>query len=211
MEHSLALYVYKIRKYYNDKYYKNNDPAHGLPHIDEVYANAVQILKESRYKECDPSLVALSVYLHDIFTNIDRLNHHTLVKEYVRNREDEFLKVLSDRDIRYVEYAVLEHRSSIVTPPSSLYSEVLRLADTGAPILERLLRRMWAYHYNDDMSDMDVAKLVLHHAYSKFGSCGYAYDDSIYKEYYRDDIDKFILQLDGLDEVGVIGICKGVV
>jgi len=166
---------------YYKPYYDKNDKVHDIRHLREVMELALKLREFviSEYLiEVDIKLLMLSVCIHDLFTGVDRKNHHKLAYEYAIHDEDDiYLHQLSESDRSIIANAVKEHRSSSRTSEfSSSIAEILASADRGPVDLETLLERMG----RRDPSEEEVLK----HLAEKFTRAGYNTYPKLYTSYY---------------------------
>ena len=177
-EQELLEFRESVRSFYSS-YYKNGDLAHQIDHADSVCDLALEI-----NKDCDPKLVILASYIHDIFNAIDRKNHDKLAYEYVLEANDEFLKELSKEELQLVAYAVLEHRAKFKGNFYSQLSEIISSADRGKPdIKEKVIRSMLFNNGN--------AQNVYKHLKSKYGTNGYANFPQSHQKIFKKELEEF--------------------
>ncbi len=126
-----------------DTFYKK-DSSHGWSHVEDVAKNALEINRRMILNLNEEYLV-LAALFHDIYSDTDRKNHHTLAADW-------FAKFMIKQykydaiDILEMSLAIKEHRASYNGEYSSLLSEVLAAADRGAPDLNSLIIRSSKYH-----------------------------------------------------------------
>lgn len=190
--------ISELTEYYKDSY-ENNDDAHGFYHIYEVCDEALKINEKLKLK-LDESIIILTVFIHDMFTGIDRKNHHTLASNYVMKeyKKDKYLKELSKVDRYWISKAVLEHRASGNMSFTSILSELIYTADKGLLDINDVIKRSYKYHENKDTDEV-ILKSVLTHLHEKFGTNGYMVYSDMYIRYYGKDVKKFQKEIDKID------------
>jgi len=177
-EQNLLQFRQAVREFYSH-YYKDGDLAHQIDHADYVCNLALQL-----NQECDPKLIILAAYIHDIFNATDRKNHHTLAYNYVLESNNKFLKELSEQERKLVAHAVLEHRASFKGEFYSKLSEIISSADRGTPDIKRVVIRSMQFNNGD-------AKSVYKHIKSKYGTNGYAKYPQSYQEIFSKELQEF--------------------
>ena len=180
----------QIRDYYAH-FYKDGDEAHKIDHADDVCALALKI-----NKNLDEKLIILASYIHDMFNAKDRPIHNELAYEYVIRAEDEFLKMLNQKELKEVAHAVLEHRASFKGEFYSELSELISSADRGEPDLEKVVIRSMKFN-NGNAQD------VYEHIKDKYGSKGYAKYPDVYVKIFKDELKLFQERADNItvDEI----------
>ena len=183
----------KVRHHYQT-YYKDGDEAHLINHADDVCNLALRI-----NKKYDEKLIILASYMHDMFNATNRPKHDELAYAYVLKAEDEFLQELSEKELQEVAHAVLEHRASFKGEFYSPLSAIISSADRGLPDLEFIVIRSMKFN-NGNAED------VYAHVSSKYGSKGYANYPKVYQEIFRDELESFKREADGLSVERVLEI-----
>ena len=164
-----------VRSFYAP-YYKDGDLAHQIDHADSVCDLALEI-----NKECNPKLVILAAYIHDIFNATDRKNHNKLAYNYVLEAKDKFLKELNKEELLLVAHAVLEHRASFKGEFYSKLSEIISSADRGKPDIKEIVIRSMKFNNGN-------AKDVYNHLQEKYSSNGYANYPKSYKNIFNKEL-----------------------
>jgi len=171
-------FIKNVREFYKP-YYHKNDKAHSISHADDV-CNLALKMNKGRY---DEKLIILSAYIHDIFNYLDRARHNELAYEYVVEAKDKFLKELNSSELKLVAYAVLEHRAKFKGKFYSKLSETISSADRGEPKIELIVIRSMHFNSGD-------AKSVVSHIKRKYSKDGYAKFPKIYKDYFKDEVNR---------------------
>ncbi len=184
-EQELLEFRRAVRTFY-EPFYKDGDLAHQIDHADSVCDLALEM-----NKECDPKLIILAAYIHDIFNATDRKNHNKLAYEYVLEANDKFLKELSKEELLQVAHAVLEHRASFQGEFYSKLSEIISSADRGKPDIKEVVIRSLQFNGNN-------IKDAYHHIKRKYGSNGYANYPKSYREYFRKELIEFQKRVDSI-------------
>ncbi len=186
-EQKLLDFQKEVRAFY-EPFYKDGDLAHQIDHADSVCELALEI-----NKECDPKLVILTAYIHDIFNATDRKNHNQLAYEYVLEAKDKFLKELSKEELLLVAHAVLEHRASFKGKFYSKLSEIISSADRGKPDIKEVVIRSMQFNGGNTQ---DVYK----HLKEKYGSNGYAKYPQSYQNFFHKELEHFQNKIDTLTQ-----------
>ncbi len=184
-EQELLEFRREVRTFY-EPFYKDGDLAHQIDHADSVCNLALEM-----NKECDPKLIILASYIHDIFNAADRKNHNQLAYKYVLEANDKFLKELSKKELLQVAHAVLEHRASFQGEFYSKLSEIISSADRGKPDIKEVVIRSLQFNGNN-------IKDAYHHIKRKYGSNGYANYPKSYREYFRKELIEFQKRVDSI-------------
>jgi len=202
-------------RYYESKYYSNNDEGHGMEHIEDVWEVAMHLINTNHVYSVSikTDLLLIAVLLHDIFTEDDRENHHILAANYVLSSKNIFLIDLTDNEREIVANAIFEHRASLDIPTSSVYSEVLKYADNGIPDFDKTVDRIvksnlkkYKESYHKDVIADEIVDKVIKHLNEKFSSYGYIWRDKKYLALFRDQAEKMWDRIESVtsDEIKLI-------
>ncbi len=186
-EQELLEFQREVKTFYAP-FYKDGDLAHQIDHADSVCDLALEM-----NKECDPKLIILAAYIHDIFNATDRKNHNQLAYNYVLEANDKFLKELSKEELLQVAHAVLEHRASFQGEFYSQLSEIISSADRGAPDIKEVVIRSMQFNGGNTQ---DVYK----HLKEKYGSSGYAKYPHSYQKFFHKELEHFQNKIDVLTQ-----------
>lgn len=190
-------YVTKLRNQYMN-IYEQNDAAHRIDHIDEVYQNAIQI-NTVLGLGLDTGYLAIIVYTHDLFA-VHRNNHHDLAAAHLLTTDEWYMTGIDKNTRILLANAVREHRASYKGAYSSMLSEVLASADKGAPTnLLAMIER--SFMYGRTKLALDTTDATIHafkHMHEKFGRNGYAKYPSIYHAMYKADLGNLWDKIDRL-------------
>lgn len=203
--------IVNLQTYRNDvriqykHHYDINDQAHMIDHADSVVDLSLRIDKTLNLK-LDKRIIVLTGYLHDIMTNTDRATHHELVRDYILNRSDKFLKELTEAELNTVAQACYQHRGSYEGEFYSKYSEVISSADRGLPDLKSHILRSYKYH--SSVGFIKATDNVHKHLHDKFSTKGYAMYPEMYTKVFKDELRKFKQQIDNLTLEDVRRIVK---
>lgn len=184
----------EAREYYKNTFYVNNDIGHKIDHIDSVFVGMVELAHKVKAK-VDIDVIFMCAYLHDIKSNEDRKNHHTLAGEYVEAISDPWLSMFSQGEITLIANAVREHRASRVVEPFSMYSTLIRLADKGVPEFQAIVERIAKANVKSipaNLSTEEHGKLinkVIHHLEEKYSRTGYITTDVEYVTMYKEELE----------------------
>ena len=179
----------EAREFYKNTFYVGNSKAHDMQHIKEVHSNMRDLIKsENLESQTDEHIVMLCAYLHDIFCESHRSQHHIKAKEYVDANSDVYLQRLSQDERDVLGLAVLEHRSSCNMKPSNVYSRLLQIADKGPADADRIFQRCRDYNRQVGDSEEDTEKRICHILERKYGENGYFYKDEEYCRMYAKEV-----------------------
>jgi len=191
-----------------DKYYEQNDAAHGLSHIEQVLKNSEDIvnMESLTIENFNMDLLTIAVYIHDIFTNVSRDKHHALASNHIMQTSNSVLDKLSDIEKTIVSFAVREHRGSYNGSYSTFYSEILSAADRGLPDLQLQIIRSAQYTISktQHLDFDDLCEKVRYHMVDKFSRTGYARYPNLYLKWQKQGLNKMYDDIDKLtkEEVG---------
>ena len=151
--------------------------------------------------------LVLAALFHDIYSDIDRENHHTLAADW-------FAKFMIKQgkyeasDIMEMSSAIKEHRASYKGEYSNVLSEVLAAADRGAPDLNSTIIRSSKYYLErEPNSDLKtIAENVYKHMVEKFSRTGYMKYNAIYSSFYKKEIHNMYVTIDKLSVDKVFNI-----
>ena len=181
-----------------DTFYKK-DSSHGWSHVEDVAKNALEINRKMILNLNEEYLVLVALF-HDIYSDIDRKNHHILAADWFIKfmiKQDKY----KTTDILEMSLAIKEHRASYNGEYSSLLSEVLAAADRGAPDLNSAIIRSSKYHLerepNKDLKT--VAEDVYKHMLEKYSRTGYMKYNAIYSSFYGEEIYNMYVAIDDLN------------
>ncbi len=186
----------KAREYYNKKFYSNNDSAHKIDHADDVHKSMIVISNKLKLN-LDTELMFMIAYIHDIFSSIDRNNHHALAYDYVMDRCDNFISMFEYHEREIIAIAIKEHRASGNCKFSNKYSLALKIADKGKPILDNIVKRSYLFHKQTVSDDVAISN-VVNHIKTKYSRLGYAFKCDYYRHYYGNELLKFWDSVDNL-------------
>ena len=152
-----------------------NDPAHNLGHVLDV----VRLGNELATKEgldYDARLkVNLACLFHDLGCRYNRDDHHVIGYGMCYTLlEEHWPEQFNPKEICEIAVAVLEHRSSNKSKPSSLISEIVSVADSGKPDILTYIKRSLQFRISrGDLENKGKETLFLEvseHLNEKFGS-----------------------------------------
>ena len=186
-------------------FYKK-DSSHGWNHIEDVARNVLEINRKMTLGLNEEHLV-LAALFHDIYSDIDRENHHTLAADWFAKfmiKQNKY----NATDIMEMSLAIKEHRASYKGEYSNLLSEVLAAADRGAPNLNSSIIRSSKYYLErEPNSDLKtIAENVHKHMLEKFSRTGYMKYNTIYSSFYKKEIHNMYAAIDNLNIDKVLNI-----
>lgn len=196
-------------------YYGFNSDSHGYKHIDEVFELSIKI-KEKLNLDISDNLILIASYCHDMFSSLNREQHHELAYRYILNTNIYFLNELDEQERYLVACAVREHRASYTGEYTSILSEIISAADRGIPNEKKNIIR--AYQFASEkylkydingklLKESELLKSInrtdsivtaIQHTKEKFGSNGYARYNKIYLDYFGEELERFKLFFDNL-------------
>lgn len=186
-----------------------NDLAHNLGHVMDVCRLGKRICEEIGLDERTTLLVYLGCLLHDIGCKYERKHHHLIGYGLTYELIDRYWPgEFDDDELMTIATAVLEHRSSNKEKPSNLVSSIVSVADSGAPDLNKYIRRALQFRLKHDMDPSLIIEDVYQHLLDKFGVEGYhwkSYPD-VGMEMFSREWDDFSKQL--YDEEQTISLIK---
>ena len=196
-----------MRKDLIERFYLKNDAGHQIDHIDKVYENMLAI-NDKLGLNLDIRLIGITAYYHDIFTYLDRDQHHNLAADYVINsKDDKFLQAFTKEDRLTASLGIREHRSSGSCEYSNKYSLAIQIGDKGAPVLNNFIKRSFKYHI-DKVSTEEAIVEVIHHMHEKFGVKGYGFKCKYYRDFYAREIRTFQKEVKELTVEGLKQILR---
>ena len=171
-------------------FYKNNDKAHDIHHADEVCNLAIELNEISGYG-IDEKLIMAAAYFHDIYSAY-RVTHHTEAHKYVLSVPNVLKGTFDQEEIGMIAKACLEHRDSWTGGFSTKLSEIISMADRGAPNAIPLLRRSFIYGKSKlKLSDHDARLEAIEHIRRKYSERAFAKYTTYYKEYFEEELERF--------------------
>ena len=184
------------RNFYNIKFYVKNDDGHKINHADDVYLEMLR-LNKSLELNLNEDMIFMAAYIHDIHVHTGRKEHNALASAYVMTSSDAFLDNFNTDQLLLIAQAVNEHRASGKDHYSNNYSRLIRLADKGAPNLNKILMRGYTSNkHKHDGITREMATEVLHHLVKKFGRDGYGFGSKDYRLIYGHELEDFWTELD---------------
>ena len=166
---------------------EQNDPGHRLPHIRDVTRNGLQI---AEHYGIDPIPFKLAAVCHDIYSSVDRPNHHLLAGQWVRDNFKHYPGF--DKYTELVARMCEEHRSSYRGRYSGLFEEGFSAADRGVPKVEDSVIRSFNYHNVKGSGTLiSIVNDSIAHLQVKFGPNGYNRDNVTHREVFGDSLERF--------------------
>ena len=197
----LTIDIERLEKYFEGKFYTEENNSHGMDHVRGVYDLAKKMVETLNLNVGQDELL-IACYLHDIYSSIDRENHHEKGENHIWEYRGYhyFLKDMDNDVIVRIAKAIAEHRASYKGEYWSELSEVLSAADRGALSTHDTIRRSFAYtmEKNPDMKIQEVLLNVWRHMKGKFGSKGYARYNNVFKNYFKEELEFYQKFMDDL-------------
>lgn len=193
-----------IEKEYKDilnKYYSSSK-SHGLDHVREVAKRALEI--KYAYPdidfECDDIMIIFAGLFHDIMSETNRENHHTVGAEVFLKeiKNYKFFDLLTEDQLDKVAEAITQHRASYKGEYSNKFCELMAAADRDKPDLFKIIRRSYNFirENNSQLKEEEILEEVKKHLIDKFSRDGYMKYPEFYAKIYElelnclwDDID----------------------
>lgn len=126
-------------------YYENNDKAHLIDHADSVVHVALDLFARMNPSVGNQHILVVAGYAHDMFTAIDRENHHTMVRDYILSDEFKSRNFLHEEEYAIAADAAYCHRKSTKLTPSHITGHILKTADRGVPCATTYYLRSYLY------------------------------------------------------------------
>lgn len=160
---------------------------HGVEHFENVFKEAKYIrdklgLSGDIY---DDKILLICAYSHDLFSGVDRANHHTLAANWVLSN-NLYLFTGMDNELRsIIASACGQHRKSGDGTYTHPLSELIAAADIGKPNLMQWLETAYNYALENNQVDENQAFIIaLRHIRNKYGYHGYAKMPMMYQTTY---------------------------
>jgi len=182
----------------------DNKDGHGQEHASDVFNNMLEYYG-SKNIPFKPGLLMLAALAHDMYVDVDRVNHHILAAEYLEDNRSVILETgFSNEEIDDLVEAVKHHRASNDEElnKNNILLSAIRIADKGKPDLENVIKRSIKY-YTNNIGDNDVATNVYKHIKEKFSRTGYGMQDEEYRKYYNEELEIFWNKIDELTKEDV--------
>lgn len=202
----LIKYIEQIVNYH----YNLNDKGHGVEHAKYVINRSFEFAYQ--VESINLEMVYVIAAYHDVAHHIDAKNHETISAKMLM--EDKKLKdFFTDEQIKIMNEAVEDHRSSMETEPRSIYGKIVSSADRNTSV-EVTLKRCYSYNrrHFSELKESEIIEECRKFLLKKFGINGYArskmfFDDKEYKKYLDDitdlalDSDKFAVEIKKVNEI----------
>ena len=190
----------ELVKWAVSRYEASPDHAHGMEHILAVAHEAREI---AHAFDLDPEPMLLAALLHDVFSHVDREQHHLLASDWVL---DNLGRYGYDAGVTSrVAKMCLEHRASGKDLYPDIYCEAFSAADRGPLTIEGFVRRM--LKWPEDRTNLVRLDEVVSHTKEKHSrGKGYARPNQVHAEFYASSLDKFYQDVESLDVARVLEI-----
>lgn len=193
----------ELVKWAVSRYEASPDYAHGMGHILEVAHAAREI---AHAFDLDPEPMLLAALLHDVFSHVDREQHHVLASDWVLDHLGGY--GYNAGMVVRVAKMCLEHRASGKDLYPDIYCEAFSAADRGALTIEGFVRRM--LKWPEDRTNRARLEEVVSHTKEKHSrGKGYARPNQVHAEFYAASLDKFYQDVETLDVARVLEIMGG--
>jgi hypothetical protein len=161
-----------IETIYN-KYYKDTDGAHGVPHIEAVRAAAKDIATRRKYNKT--KLLDAAAVLHDIGNKTDRDTHEIIGAGLIK--KDPIINTkFKPRELAALVHAVREHRASTGKPKTQLakiLSDSDRLSSFDHPGSSLLRAYRYGLKHEPGITHEQNIFRSAEHQNHKYGPGGY--------------------------------------
>lgn len=168
-----------------EKMAANQDPSHDWSHVEAV-AKAALII--SRHFQIPPTALILAAITHDTYSGIDRVNHHLLSAQWVR----EVLPSTKHAPWTYeVALCCEQHRASYKGEYTSELQEAFASADRGIlheDSIHDVVKRSYAFTKAKGATHEECLKTVVAHMAEKFGNKGYVKWPDMYMEVFQKEV-----------------------
>lgn len=184
-------------------FYAHNDKAHKYEHVKNVISTTKDMINYTA-RDYHDNLVIVAGYAHDMYSSVNRVEHHSAAGEYIRNLDINILHwIMTDEEIKLVSDAVSEHRASFKGTYSSEFSECFASGDRGVPDLDVIIRRCYqsAAKMSNNFKELNNDEIkncseknrafvkTLIHLQNKFATKGYARYPIMYTGYYFEELE----------------------
>lgn len=206
----LDIYKREVIQFFKP-YYTGADAAHGLQHVVTVMRRALRMNRELLKQE-DERHVIVAAIAHDMFSFNHREDHQQRASRFIIEKSTEpILKCFDLKAILRISAAINEHRASYLGEYSSQLSELISAADRDAPNLKKIIKRIHACSIDTRLTfntdDMELKQdgpeelfleRTLIHLKKKFGKSGYARYNTIYMEYYEEEHQALLEEIENI-------------
>lgn len=160
--------------------YSLNEESHGIKHIKNVIQRSFEIIDEFNLT-LDSNLVYVIASYHDLGHHID-YEHHEIYSAKLFLNNPEILNFFNKREIKLIEEAILDHRSSCDHEPRNIYGKIISSADRSIDYINSL-KRNYIYYKNhfSNMTNEDIINLSYEHKLKKYGK-----ENGFGKMYFKD-------------------------
>ena len=160
--------------------YKNNEPGHGISHIEYVIKRSLEFAKQ--IENINIEMVYVVAAYHDIGHHIDRKNHEKVSADILLS-DLKLKEFFSDEEIKVMSIAIRDHRASSNSIPRNIYGKIVSSADRNTDVL-KTLERCYSYNlkhspYLTEEETLEDCRLFL---LKKYGINGYARDKMFFED-----------------------------
>ncbi len=154
------------------------DDSHGINHIGNVIGKALCILIDNPTDNLplDASKIFIAGLWHDLFTYVNRKEHHTLASKDISKYQNKLN--IRDKDLKDISMMIYRHRASSKEPndvPVTHLEKILSDADRSYDLNEFITRCVSHHKANSPLhTESERANNVLEHLKDKYGTNGYA-------------------------------------
>lgn len=162
---------------------EENDLAHRNDHVLDVCQRGrelYELLKDDLgLRHSDLKVILHACLMHDLGCKYNRDDHHLIGYGLVYDFYNKYsINVkLTNKELELTAICVMEHRSSNPKPPSNILSEIVSIADTGKPVIDKYLKRTLLYRMSNPKykgcSEEYLFKDCILHMKKKFDRDGY--------------------------------------
>lgn len=175
----------------------NQDPSHDWEHVKDVAKAAYRMAHHAGIQLQPLLLAAIS---HDTYSGIDRVNHHRLSGQWVR----EILPgTLHGPWTETVALCCEQHRASYQGEYTGIYQEAFASADRGLltmTSIEKTVKRSYRYAFAKVNDHETAVQHVLGHMPEKYGSKGYAKWPNLYQAVFDKEIKMLQIEADNMTD-----------
>lgn len=173
----------------------HNDKGHDITHVIEVCSRAKEICDLIETDNREKLMAFTGAMLHDLGCRYDRQYHHVIgVGLAYRMIEEHAPGFFTEQEMKQIGVAILEHRSSNKSKPSTKVSEIVSIADTGKPSIDTYIKRTILFRIDKIVDDEELIQDCYEHVLEKYHpETGYNWVSypEIGRDFYHEEWNKF--------------------
>lgn len=185
IDKNLQDFVYKYVK----PHYDLTESGHNMSHIEYVVNRSLKFAKQVKDTPINLNMVYTIAMFHDTGHHIDRKTHEILSSEILLDCKG-LTKFFTQEQIKIMAEAVMEHRASSKSNPSTIYGKIVSTADRNNSVEQCLFRSYTTTKkLKPTYSEDEVFNDCYEHLNRKFGYNGYAkfyFEDEEYENFLKE-------------------------